>query len=434
MCGIVGYIGNREVSGVLVDGLKRLEYRGYDSCGVAIIDEGQSKVIRSVGRIGTLEEKIKETNPTNGSVKCGIGHTRWATHGRPSEGNSHPHRDCTGRFFVAHNGIIENYLQLKRRLIADGHKFASATDTEVLPHLIENYYDGDLQAAVRQALPDVEGVYGIVVGSSEDGGRKIVAARNGPPLVVGIGSGENFIASDVPALLPYTREMVFLNDGEIAVIGRDGVQIKNSSGECMCRPPETITWTAEMAEKEGYAHFMLKEIHEQPRAIRDTLRGRIGADDTVTVGRELGKADFLAGVERLQIVGMGTSLHAAQVGKFMIESLARVPVEVDNASEFRYRDPIITPKSLVIGISQSGETADTLAAMKEAREKGARLLSICNVVGSQAARQSDAVLYTHAGPEIGVASTKAFITQLTALYLLALELAQLRRTLPQHEI
>src|SRR5436309_9926980 len=249
-----------------------------------------------------------------------------------------------------------------------------------------------------------------------------------------MGSGENFVASDVPALLPYTRSVVFLEDGQIAVVSSDSVQIKNSQGECMCQPPETINWTAEMAEKEGYAHFMLKEIHEQPRAIRDTLRGRIGADDTVTVGRELGKADFLAGVERLQIVAMGTSLHAAQVGKFMIESLARVPVEVDNASEFRYRDPIITPKSLVIGISQSGETADTLAAMKEAREKGARLLSICNVVGSQAARQSDAVLYTHAGPEIGVASTKAFTTQLIALYLLALQLAQSRGSLPADEI
>src|SRR5438128_4600047 len=348
MCGIVGYIGNREVSGVLVDGLKRLEYRGYDSCGVAIIDEGQPQIIRSVGRIETLEEKIRQTNPTNGSVKCGIGHTRWATHGRPSEINSHPHRDCTGRFYVAHNGIIENYLYLKHRLMAEGHVFATETDTEVLPHLIEAYYDGDLEGAVRRALEDVEGVYGIVVVSSEGDGRQIVAARNGPPLVVGMGSGENFVASDVPALLPYTRSVVFLEDGQIAVVSSDSVQIKNSQGECMCQPPETINWTAEMAEKEGYAHFMLKEIHEQPRAIRDTLRGRIGTDDTVTVGRELGKADFLAGVERLQIVGMGTSLHA--------------------------------------------------------------------------------------GPEIGVASTKAFITQLTALYLLALELAQLRRTLPQHEI
>src|SRR6266566_434038 len=335
MCGIVGYIGNREVSGVLLDSLKRLEYRGYDSCGVAIIDEGHPKIIRSVGRIGTLEEKIRQTNPTNGSVKCGIGHTRWATHGRPSEINSHPHRDCTGRFYVAHNGIIENYLYLKHRLMAEGHIFATKTDTEVLPHLIEAYYDGDLEGAVRRALEDVEGVYGIAVVSSEGDGRQIVAARNGPPLVVGIGSGENFVASDVPALLPYTRSVVFLEDGQIAVVSSDSVQIKNSQGECMCQPAETINWTAEMAEKEGYAHFMLKEIHEQPRAIRDTLRGRIGADDTVTIGRELGKADFLAGVERL---------------------------------------------------------------------------------------------------EIGVASTKAFITQLTSLYLLALELAQLRRTLPQHEI
>ena len=327
MCGIVGYIGNREVSGVLVDGLKRLEYRGYDSCGVAIIDEGRPKVIRSVGRIGELEEKIRQTNPTNGSVKCGIGHTRWATHGRPSETNSHPHRDCTGRFYVAHNGIIENYLYLKHRLMGEGHVFATETDTEVLPHLIESYYDGDLEAAVRRALADVEGVYGIVVVSSEGDGRTIVAARNGPPLVVGVGSGENFVASDVPALLPYTRNVVFLQDGEMAVVSSDRVQIKNSQGECMCRPAETVSWTAEMAEKEGYAHFMLKEIHEQPRAVRDTLRGRIGANDTVTLSPELHNPEILAGVERLQIVGMGTSLHAAQVGKFLIESLARVPVD-----------------------------------------------------------------------------------------------------------
>src|SRR5215467_3287875 len=293
MCGIVGYIGNREVSSVLVDGLKRLEYRGYDSCGVAIIDEGQSKIIRSVGRIGTLEEKIKETNPTNGSIKCGIGHTRWATHGRPSEINSHPHRDCTGRFYVAHNGIIENYLYLKNRLIAAGHKFTTETDTEVLPHLIEAYYDGDLQSAVRRALADVEGVYGIVVVSTEGDGRKILAARNGPPLVVGIGSGENFVASDVPALLPYTRDMIFLEDGEIAIVGSDSVQIKDSNQQCMYRPAERITWTAEMAEKEGYAHFMLKEIHEQPRAILDTLRGRIGADDTITLDNELQNSPIL---------------------------------------------------------------------------------------------------------------------------------------------
>ena len=434
MCGIVGYIGSREVSSVLVDGLKRLEYRGYDSCGVAIMDQGTPNVVRSVGRIGTLEEKIKATNPTNGSVKCGIGHTRWATHGRPSETNSHPHRDCTGRFFVAHNGIIENYLQLKQRLISSGHKFETETDTEVLPHLIESYFEGDLESAVRRALRDVEGVYGIVVVSTEGDGKKIVAARNGPPIVVGVGSGEYFVASDVPALLPYTRDVVFLRDGEIAVVESSGVQVKSLDGERMCREPETITWTADMAEKEGYAHFMLKEIYEQPRAIRDTLLGRIDADGNIKLAAELGNPDVLRTAERLHIVAMGTSLHAAHVGKFFIESLARVPVDIDNASEFRYRNPIVGKNDLVVGISQSGETADTLAAMKEARDKGAFLLSICNVVGSQAARQSDAVIYTHAGPEIGVASTKAFLTQLTALYLLALQLAQSRGTLPQEEI
>ncbi|HEY2381692.1 MAG TPA: glutamine--fructose-6-phosphate transaminase (isomerizing) [Terriglobia bacterium] len=434
MCGIVGYIGSREVSSVLVDGLKRLEYRGYDSCGIAIMEEGTPNVIRSVGRIGTLEEKIKASDKGDGSVKCGIGHTRWATHGRPSETNSHPHRDCTGRFYVAHNGIIENYLYLKHRLIAEGHKFQSETDTEVLPHLIESYYEGDLETAVRRALKDVEGVYGIAVVSTEGGGNKILAARNGPPLVVGVGSGEYFIASDVPALLPYTRDMVFLRDGEIAIINHDGVRIKDIDGKCACREPETITWTAEMAEKEGYAHFMLKEIHEQPRAIRDTLLCRVAADDSLTLAAELGNPAILKEAERVTIVAMGTSLHAAQVGKFLIESLARVPVEVDNGSEFRYRDPIVGPKHLVIGISQSGETADTLAAMKEARDKGAYLMSICNVVGSQAARQSDSVIYTHAGPEIGVASTKAFTTQLVALYLLGLQLAQSRGTLSKHEI
>jgi glutamine---fructose-6-phosphate transaminase (isomerizing) len=434
MCGIVGYIGSREVSSVLVDGLKRLEYRGYDSCGVAIMDQGTPNVVRSVGRIGTLEEKIKATNPTNGSVKCGIGHTRWATHGRPSETNSHPHRDCTGRFYVAHNGIIENYLQLKQRLISSGHKFETETDTEVLPHLIESYFEGDLESAVRRTLRDVEGVYGIVVVSTEGDGKKIVAARNGPPIVVGVGSGEYFIASDVPALLPYTRDVVFLRDGEVAVVESSGVQFKSLDGQYMCREPETITWTADMAEKEGYAHFMLKEIYEQPRAIRDTLLGRIDADGNIKLAAELGNPDVLRTAERLHIVAMGTSLHAAHVGKFFIESLARVPVDIDNASEFRYRNPIVGKNDLVVGISQSGETADTLAAMKEARDKGAFLLSICNVVGSQAARQSDAVIYTHAGPEIGVASTKAFVTQLTALYLLALQLAQSRGTLAREEI
>src|SRR5215510_4009003 len=309
MCGIVGYVGSREVSSILIDGLKRLEYRGYDSCGVAIVDDGKPNVIRSVGRIGALEEKINQTHPTNGSVKCGIGHTRWATHGRPSETNSHPHRDCTGRFFVAHNGIIENYLSLKHRLVAEGHEFQTETDTEVLPHLIESYYKGNLEEAVRRALQDVEGVYGIVVVSTEGDGRKIVAARNGPPIVVGLGAGEYFVASDVPALLPYTREVIFLNDGEIAVVCKDGVSIKDFNGQCMCRESETITWTSEMAEKEGYAHFMLKEIHEQPRAVRDTLRGRIDADDSVVLASELGNPSILRDAERIQILAMGTSLH-----------------------------------------------------------------------------------------------------------------------------
>src|SRR5262249_28157479 len=343
------------------------------------------------------------------------------THGRPSETNSHPHRDCTGRFYVAHNGIIENYLRLRDRLTKQGHRFQSETDTEVLPHLIESYYDGDLEVAVRRALHDVEGVYGVVVVSTECRARNIIAARNGPPLVVGVGSGECFVASDVSALLPYTREMIFLKDGEVAVIDGAGVQIKDfDGGRCTCRKPETITWTADMAEKDGYAHFMHKEIYEQPRAVSDTLRGRIYADGSIALASELGDPAILRDAERLHIVAMGTSLHAAYVGKFLIEGIARVPVEVDNASEFRYRDPIVDSKHLVIGITQSGETADTLAAMKEGRDKGAFVLSICNVVGSQAARQSDGVIYTHAGPEIGVASTKAFTTQLAALYMLAL--------------
>src|SRR5262245_6191411 len=347
MCGIVGYIGSREVSSVLVDGLRRLEYRGYDSCGVAIMDEGRPNVIRAVGRIDTLEQKIKATNPTNGSLKCGIGHTRWATHGRPSETNSHPHRDCTGRFYVAHNGIIENYLSLKRRLMAEGHLFQTETDTEVLPHLIESYYAGDLEAAVRRTLRDVEGVYGIVVVSTESDGRQIVAARNGPPLVIGMGDAEYFVASDVPALLPYTREMVFLRDGEVAILDQTGVQFKDFDGQCMCREPEAISWTADMAEREGFDHFMLKEIHEQPRAIRDTLRARVNAAGEITLAAELGNPACLTYADRLHIVAMGTSLHAAYVGKFLIEGLARVPVEVDNASEFRYRDPIVGERDLV---------------------------------------------------------------------------------------
>ena len=428
MCGIVGYIGKREIASVLVDGLKRLEYRGYDSCGVAIMEDQVPKLVRTVGRIGSLEEKLAQSGRGNGGLKYGIGHTRWATHGRPSEDNAHPHRDCTGRFFVAHNGIIENYAALKTRLTQAGHRFNTATDTEVLPHLIESYFDGDLEKAVRRALRDVEGVFGIVVISTVDG-EKIIAARKGAPLVLGLGSGENFVASDVPPLLPYTREVVFLNDGELALIGRDGIQLKDFDGRSTQRRSETITWSAEMAEREGYPHFMFKEIFEQPRAVRDTLRGRLNAAGQVDLGAEFGNSDLFRKAGRVHIVACGTSLHAGLVGKFLIERLARVPVHVDYASEFRYREPVIGHGDIVLGISQSGETADTLAGMKEARERGARLVSLCNVVGSQAARLADAVIYTHAGPEIGVASTKAFTTQLAGLYLLALHIARERRTM-----
>ena len=427
MCGIVGYIGGREVSPLLLDGLKRMEYRGYDSCGIAVVDEGRTRVVRSVGRVSALEEKMRGITMTPAAVRYGIGHTRWATHGRPSEENAHPHRDCTGDFVVVHNGIIENYLALKRKLTEAGHVFLTATDTEVLPHLIESHFQGNLEAAVQAALREVEGAYGMVAISSRDG-HKIVAARKGPPLVVGIGTGENYIASDGTALLPYTRRMLFLDDSEMAVIEADRIRITDFSGADIVREPQQVTWSAEAAEKEGYPHFMLKEIFEQPRAVRDTLAGRVDASDDVTLEDELGHLPALAEVDKVHIVACGTSLHAGLVGKFLIEALARVPVEVDFASEFRYRNPPLGPRSLVLAISQSGETADTLAALREARGKGATLLSVVNVVGSNIARDSDAVLYTHAGPEIGVASTKAFTTQLVAMYLLAAHIAKVRGT------
>src|SRR5215471_7045241 len=377
MCGIVGYIGSRNVSDVLVDGLKRLEYRGYDSCGIAVMENGSPKIVRAVGRIAALENKLQQTDAlatryNQSLVRYGIGHTRWATHGRPSEDNAHPHRDCTGRFFVVHNGIIENYTQLKQRLIASGHKFTTATDTEVIPHLIETYFDGNLDKAVRRALRDVEGVFGIVVISVADG-QKIVAARKGAPLVLGLGSGENFVASDVPALLPYTRDVVFLKDGEVAVVSNDTIELKDFDGRAAKPTAETIRWSAEMAEKEGYPHFMLKEIYEQPRALQDTLRGRLDAQGNVTLHTELGGTAYST-AERIHVVACGTSLHAGLVGKFLIERLAKIPVHVDYASEFRYREPLITPGDIVIGISQSGETADTLAGLKEAKDRGGHLL------------------------------------------------------------
>jgi glucosamine--fructose-6-phosphate aminotransferase (isomerizing) len=402
------------------------------------MENGFPKVVRTVGRIAALEDKLQNADtlatPYNQPfVKYGIGHTRWATHGRPSEDNAHPHRDCTGRFFVVHNGIIENYTALKQRLIARGHKFITATDTEVIPHLIETYFKGNLDKAVRRALQDVEGVFGIVVISAEDG-QKIVAARKGAPLVLGLGAGENFVASDVPALLPYTRDVVFLKDGEVAVVSSDTIELKDFEGRMTKPQSETIRWSAEMAEKEGYPHFMLKEIHEQPRALQDTLRSRLDNLGNITMAAELGDSPVYKTAEQIHIIACGTSLHAGLVGKFLIERLARIPVHIDYASEFRYREPIIASGDIVIGISQSGETADTLAGMKEAKDRGAFLMSICNVVGSQASRISDVVLYTHAGPEIGVASTKAFTTQVAALYLFALHLAQERGSLAPDEI
>ena len=430
MCGIVGYIGARDAKPLLIEGLKRMEYRGYDSCGVAVMDNGHPQVVRSVGRVSVLEEKLRGVPLGTNAVRYGIGHTRWATHGRPSEENAHPHRDCTGEFMVVHNGIIENYLALRRTLTAAGHVFRTATDTEVLPHLIEAHFEGDLERAVRAALREVEGMYGMVVISGRDP-NKIVAARKGPPLVVGLGAGENYIASDAPALLPYTREMLFMGDAEIAVIAADAIHVTDFTGNPIVRAPEQVTWSAAMAEKEGYPHFMLKEIFEQPRAVADTLRGRVAADDRITLEDDLGSLPALLSAEKVHIVACGTSLHAGMLGKFLIEGLARIPVEVDYASEFRYRNPPLGPRSVVLAISQSGETADTLAALHEARAKGATLLSVVNVVGSNIARESDAVLYTHAGLEIGVASTKAFTTQVTAMYLLAAFFAQRRGAAPE---
>lgn len=430
MCGIVGYVGPREAATLLVEGLKRLEYRGYDSCGIAILNGGSPQVVRATGRISALEQKISSMSGLPTGPVCGIGHTRWATHGGPNEENAHPHRDCTGEFVVAHNGIIENYLELRRELTLQGHSIRTATDTEVIPHLIEACFEGNLEDAVRKALTRIEGVFAIVAMSSRDS-QKIVAARKGPPLVIGLGEGENFVASDAPALLPYTREMIFLNDGEVVVVRRNSVEVSDVSGNLLRRESQQVTWSAQMAERQGYAHFMLKEIFEQPSALRATLHGRVQAS---LLEEELAPIDVFVRAERILIVGCGTSLHAGLVGKFMIEKLARIPVDIDYASEFRYRDPIVGKNTIAIAITQSGETADTLGALRDARERGAFVLSICNVVGSMAARQSDRLLYTPAGPEIGVASTKAFTTQLAVLYLFALFMARIRRTISMPEL
>ncbi|MBZ5696073.1 MAG: glutamine--fructose-6-phosphate transaminase (isomerizing) [Acidobacteriia bacterium] len=425
MCGIVGYIGPKRVVPLILDGLKRLEYRGYDSAGIAVVGEnGKIEIRRAPGKLRNLEESIRAT-PLEGVY--GIGHTRWATHGRPTEENAHPHRDCTGEIVVVHNGIIENYIELKNQLIAEGHKFVTETDTEVIAHLIEKFSkNAPLEEAVRKAVKAMTGSYALVALSSKDP-QKIVAARLGPPIVVGMGEHEFFVASDIPAILAHTRSVFFLGDGEMAILTPQGVQLCDFESHPINRAAQHISWDPIMAEKGGFKHFMQKEIFEQPRAVRDTLLGRISQETGKVF---LDKMDITEEEFRnfrdVKIVACGTSWHAGLAGKFMIERLAHIPVEVDYGSEFRYRDPILDKNSLIIAISQSGETADTLAAEREGRQKGAKVVSICNVVGAMLTRESSGTIYTHAGPEIGVASTKAFTGQLTALLLMALYLGQIR--------
>ncbi len=438
MCGIVGYVGKKRVVPVILDGLRRLEYRGYDSAGIAVAGNGDGlQVRRAEGKLRNLEEVIR-LKPLDGTY--GIGHTRWATHGRPTEENAHPHRDCTGRIVVVHNGIIENYVVLKKKLIEEGHKFTTETDTEVIAHLVEKYFlmkhNGhhvSLEDAVRKAVRELTGVFALaVIGIDEP--NKIVAARNGPPAVIGLGKDEYFVASDVPAILYHTRDLFFLADGDVAVITPAGVQLTDFQGHPIVRQVQHVTWDPIMAEKGGFKHFMLKEIYEQPRAVRDTTLGRVSLESGKVFldEMEISENEFRA-IKKINIAACGTSWHAAQAGKFMIERLARVPVEVDYASEWRYRDPIIAPDTVTMLISQSGETADTIAAQREAKAKGSKTLAICNVVGSMITREASGTIYTHAGPEIGVASTKAFTAQLTALYLFALYLAQIRETLSVDE-
>src|SRR5579884_2280342 len=436
MCGIVGYVGAKRVVPVVLDGLKRLEYRGYDSAGIAVIDSSTNgagprlDIRRTSGKLRNLEEAVR-LQPLAGTY--GIGHTRWATHGRPTEENAHPHRDCRGEIVVVHNGIVENYLTLKRELQQEGHRFCTETDTEVIAHLIEKHFDGNLENAVRDAVRELSGVFALSVISKRDP-HKIVAARQGPPVVVGLGDKEYFVASDVPAILSHTRDMFFLADGDVAVLTADGVHLTDFNGRPVKRQVSHILWDPIMAEKGGYKHFMLKEIFEQPRAVRDTMLGRVGQES----GRvfldemDIGPKDFKA-FRQMRLIACGTSWHAALAGKFMIEKLARIPVEVDYGSEFRYRDPIVSNDVLTVVISQSGGTADTIAAQREAKQKGSKTLAICNVVGSMITREAAGTMLTHAGPEIGVASTKAFTCQLTVLFILSMYLGQVREKLSAEE-
>jgi glucosamine--fructose-6-phosphate aminotransferase (isomerizing) len=440
MCGIVGYVGPKEVVPVIIEGLRRLEYRGYDSAGIAVGCPGEEKLAirRAPGKLRNIEEVLRQ-HPLSGTY--GIGHTRWATHGRPTEENAHPHRDCTGRIVVVHNGIVENYLELKRALTAQGHVFVTETDTEVIAHLIEQIQKEAeaagsplaLEAAIRQAVKRLTGAFALGVLSSLEP-NKIIAARQGPPVVIGIGEGEYFVASDVPGILHHTRNIAFLNDGEMATLTLNGVELTDFEGRSLPLKIQRITWDPIQAEKGGYKHFMLKEIWEQPRAIRDTTLGRVSLDTGQVFLNEMGiKPEELAQATSINIAACGTSWHAATAGKYMIERLARIPVEVDYASEYRYRDPIADPNALGLLITQSGETADTLAAQREMIALGSKTVAICNVVGAMITRDASGTIYTHAGPEIGVASTKAFTSQITALFLFALHLAQVRGTLKPAE-
>ncbi|PLX42653.1 MAG: glutamine--fructose-6-phosphate transaminase (isomerizing) [Deltaproteobacteria bacterium] len=430
MCGIVGYVGERDAVSVIMDGLKRLEYRGYDSAGIATLEDGRFASRRRVGKLVNLELSLKEA-PMEGRI--GIGHTRWATHGEPNEGNAHPHGATD--VVVVHNGIIENYLKLRKKLVSLGYEFASDTDTEVIPHLIDFYTKKGLnaEAAFRMALSELEGSYGVAVicASAPD---TVFAARKASPLVLGVGEDESLVASDIPALLSYTRDVIFLNDGDVAILTAKEVRVTDIEGEPLDRPVTTIQWSPAMAEKGGYKHFMLKEIFEQPRAIAETLTGKLNSiEGRVTLEGE-GADEIAANLKALHIVACGTSYHASMVAKYWIEKMARMPVSVDLASEYRYRDPLISEGTGLLLVSQSGETADTLAALEEGRVKGAPVLAICNVLGSSLSRRADATLYTHAGPEIGVASTKAFTTQLVTLYMMALFLGRARGHLSNSDV
>jgi glucosamine--fructose-6-phosphate aminotransferase (isomerizing) len=434
MCGIVGYVGNKQVVPVIIDGLRKLEYRGYDSAGIAVVDESHDlEIRRAEGKLRNLEEAIR-LHPLDGTY--GIGHTRWATHGRPTEENAHPHRDCTGRVVVVHNGIIENYLQLKDRLRKTDHRFVTETDTEVVAHLIEEYLKmGDsFEMAVRRTVLDLHGIFALSIINADEPDT-IIAVRQGPPVVIGLGDGEYFVASDIPPILQHTRDIFFLGDGEIAVLTRDAVRVIDFDGNSVEPVQQRITWDPIMAEKGGFKHFMLKEIYEQPRAVRDTVQGRISLDTGrvfLDEMKNITESDFRS-FTSIKIAACGTSWHAGLAGKYMIEQLARVNVDVDYASEFRYRNPVLDENTLLLVISQSGETADTIAALREAKENNAKVMAVCNVQGSMIMREADGAILTHAGPEIGVASTKAFTSQMIALYLFGLYLGQLRGALSEDQ-